>query len=99
MGCFKEINKKRNNAKKHHFLRLQVMNKGNNIKLIFVLYIQMAKTRNVPNSTRVKMQVVNEEGCSYCQIATRYRYRHTRARMIIKIFQQSVSLTGKPRSG
>ena len=66
---------------------------------IFVIYIQMAKTRNIPYSTCVKMQVLHEEGCSYRQITTRCGCRHTTARMIIRRFQQSGSLKDKPRSG
>ena len=59
----------------------------------------MAKTRNIPYSTRVKMQVLHEEGCNYRQIATRCGCRHTTARIIIKIFLQSGSLKEKSRIG
>jgi len=86
---------------KHNVLRLQVIHKQNtgNIKRIFVLYIQMAKTRNIWYSTRVKVQVLHEEGCNYRQNATRFECRHTTAKMIIKRFQQSDSPKDKPRSG
>ena len=49
----------------------------------------------MPYTTRVKMQVLHEEGCSYRQIAT---CRNTTARMIINRFQLSGSLKDKPRS-
>ena len=94
-----EINKKTNMAMKHNCLKLHVINKRNNTFKIFVLYIQMAKKRNIPYSTRVKMQVLHEEGCSYRQIATRCWCRHTTVRMIIKRFQQSGRLKDKHRSG
>ena len=67
-------------AMKHHFWRLQAINKGNNINIMFLLYIQMAKTRNISYSTHVKMQVLHEEGCGYRQITTRCGCRHTTAR-------------------
>ena len=59
----------------------------------------MAKTRNIPYSTRVKMQVLHEEGCGYYQIATKCGCMHTTARMIIKKLQQSSSLKDEPKSG
>ena len=70
---------------KHHVLRLQVINKWNNVMRIFVLYIQTTKTRNMLYTTRMKMQVLHEEGCCYRQIATRCGCRDTIARIIIKI--------------
>ena len=67
--------------------------KGNDIKRLFVLYIQMAKTWNIPQSypNRVKMRLLHEEWCSFLQIATIWGCMHTTARVIIKILQQSVT--------
>ena len=82
------------------FFRLPVIHKGSHINRIFVLYIQMVKTRNIPHATHVKIQLLHEEECSYCHIATRCECRHTTARMVNKIFQQqSGKLKDKPRSG
>jgi len=81
---------------KHHYFRLHVINKGNNIKNIHIIHINAEDEEHaILNSSKM----LHEGGCSYRQIATRCGCRHTTDSIIIKRLQQSGNLKDKPRIG